>query len=79
MPIYRNVLALVKDDQSFLYLYDDDDMSRAALLLTFLEQVADREMTFEWYDAATLSQRVRLLKEESETEIRCYDGENEAF
>lgn len=51
-----NVLALVKDGHRFVFLYDDSSKDR--LLQTFGEYAADPELTFSWYDAAVLSQRI---------------------
>jgi hypothetical protein len=59
-----NVLALVKDGERYVFLYDDD--SSAALLQTLGRYAADPELSFSWYDAAVLSQKVRRLKREEE-------------
>jgi hypothetical protein len=57
-----NVLALVKDGERFVFLYDDD--SPAELLQTLGKYAADPELNFSWYDAAVLSQKVRRLQQE---------------
>ena len=54
-----NVLALVKESERFVFLYDDD--SPAELLQTLGKYAADPELSFTWYDAAILSQKVRHL------------------
>jgi len=54
-----NVLALVKESERFIFLYDDD--SPAELLQTLGKYAADPELSFTWYDAAVLSQKVRRL------------------
>lgn len=59
-----NVLALVKDGERYVFLYDDD--SSAALLQTLGKFAASPELNFSWYDAAVLSQKVRKLKREEE-------------
>jgi hypothetical protein len=56
-----NVLALLKGDQRYVFLYDD--RSADQLLQTFGRYAADPELNFSWYDAAVLSQRVRRLRE----------------
>ncbi len=60
-----NVLALVKDGERFVFLYDEESID------TLLEQLgsfaADPELSFSWYDAAVLSQRVRKQRERSES------------
>ena len=53
-----NMIALTKDGERFVFLYDDQ--SPAELLRTFGQYAADPELNFSWYDAAVLSQRVRM-------------------
>lgn len=55
-----NVIALVKDSERYIFLYDDE--SAPTLLQTLGRYAADPELSFTWYDAALLSQRVRRLK-----------------
>ncbi|MBB02190.1 MAG: hypothetical protein ACE37I_18725 [Rubinisphaera brasiliensis] len=55
-----NVLALVKDDQRYVFLYDE--ASHDQLLQTLGRYAADPELNFSWYDAAVMSQRVRALR-----------------
>ncbi len=59
-----NVLALVKDSERFIFLYDDE--STPELLRTLGRYAADKDLSFSWYDAAVLSQKVRRLKHEAE-------------
>lgn len=59
-----NVLALVKDGERFVFLYDDE--STSTLLQTFGRYAADKDISFSWYDAAVLSQKVRNLSRERE-------------
>jgi len=59
-----NVLALVKDSERYVFLYDDE--SPGALMQTLGRYAADPELSFTWYDAAILSQKVRRLKREVE-------------
>ncbi|MFV0443594.1 MAG: hypothetical protein ACK5Q5_08485 [Planctomycetaceae bacterium] len=61
-----NVLALVKDGERFVFLYDDESPSQ--LLQTLGKYAADPELNFSWYDAAVLSQKVRRLQQEVEEE-----------
>jgi hypothetical protein len=56
-----NILALIKGSERFVFLYDD--ASADQLLQTLGNYAADPELSFSWYDAATLSQRVRKLRE----------------
>ncbi len=63
-----NVLALVRDGQKYIFLYDDSSVQQ--VLSQLAEFASDTELDFTWYDAATLSQRVRdLQSEEAESEM----------
>ncbi|MEY3458610.1 MAG: hypothetical protein RL215_1767 [Planctomycetota bacterium] len=59
-----NVLAMVRDGQRYVFLYDD--LSIDALRRQFAEFAEDPELDFTWLDAATLSRRVRQMQDESE-------------
>ena len=61
-----NVLALVKDDERYIFLYDDE--SPQALLQQIGRFAADPELSFSWYDAAVLSQKVRRLSQQRRRE-----------
>jgi len=52
-----NVLALVKGEERFLFLYTDDN--RTETLRTLGRFASDPDINFSWYDAAVLSQRLR--------------------
>ncbi len=52
-----NVLALVKGNERYIFLYDD--ASRAEALRTLGRYASNPELSFTWYDAAVLSQKVR--------------------
>jgi len=58
-----NVLALVKDNQRYVFLFDDE--SHDELLCRLGESASDEELNFTWYDAAVLSQRVRQMRDEN--------------
>ena len=55
-----NVLALVRDSERYIFLYDD--ASDEQLLEQLGRFAADQDLSFTWYDAAVLSQKVRRLK-----------------
>ena len=55
-----NVLALVKDSERYVFLYDDEGCD--SLLRTLGRHAADSELSFTWYDAAILSRKVRRLR-----------------
>ncbi len=61
-----NVLALVKNSERYVFLYDDN--STESILQKLGEYAADQDLSFSWYDAAVLSQKVRRLKEELKDE-----------
>ena len=52
-----NVLALVKGTERYVFLYDDSH--RAETLRTLGRYASNPELSFSWYDAAVLSQKVR--------------------
>ena len=51
------VLALVKGNERYVFLYDD--ASRDEVLRTLGRFASNPDLSFTWYDAATLSQKVR--------------------
>jgi len=61
-----NVVALVKDTERYVFLYDD--VSSSQMLQTLGQYAADKELSFTWYDAAVMSQKVRKLRREAEQE-----------
>ena len=52
-----NVLALVKGAERYIFLFDDDN--RAETLRTLGRYASNPDLSFTWYDAAVLSQKVR--------------------
>jgi hypothetical protein len=52
-----NVLALVKGNERYVFLFDDDN--RVEMLRQFGRFAANPDLTFTWYDAAVMSQKVR--------------------
>ena len=63
MSLAINVLALVKDGERYVFLYDEQSTSQ--VLQTLGRYAADPELNFSWYDAAVLSQRVRHLHQDA--------------
>lgn len=55
-----NVVALVKGDERYLFLFNDDNKSET--LRTLGRYASNSELSFSWYDAAVLSQKVRNVK-----------------
>ncbi len=52
-----NVLALVKGEERYIFLFDDDNRSEA--LRTLGRYASNPDLSFTWYDAAVLSQKIR--------------------
>jgi len=52
-----NILALLKGNERYVYIYDD--ASRAALIDAFRDQAADPRLAFNWFDAAVLTDKAR--------------------
>ena len=62
-----NVIALVKDAERYIFLYDNE--SAPALMQTLGRFAGDPELSFTWYDAAVLSQKVRRQNREAAAEV----------
>ncbi len=56
-----NVLALVKGEERYIFLFDDDNRSETLRMLGRF--ASNPELSFTWYDAAVLSQKVRQISE----------------
>lgn len=54
-----NVLALVKGEERYIFLFDDQN--RAEALRTLGRYASNPDLSFTWYDAAVLSQKIRKL------------------
>ncbi len=52
-----NVLALVKGEERYVYVYEDSNGE--ALLEALRAHAADPDLTFNWFDAAVLTQKAR--------------------
>ena len=59
-----NVLALVKGEERYIFLFDDAHRSDALRALGRF--ASNPELSFSWYDAAVLSQRLRQSTEAAE-------------
>ena len=57
MPQEFNVLALIKGQERYIYIYDDE--SRPQLIDTFRDQAADPGWNLTWFDAAVLTEKAR--------------------
>jgi hypothetical protein len=61
-----NVLALIKGPERYVFVYDDE--SRPHLLEAFQAIAADPELSFNWHDAAVLTNKAR---EQAYTATEC--------
>jgi len=66
---YDVCLRLRKDSEEFRFRYNHSSSDTAALLRTLGNYASDKELSFTWYDAAVLSQKVRKLREEEEKRV----------
>ncbi|HBE90320.1 MAG: hypothetical protein A3G57_01395 [Candidatus Andersenbacteria bacterium RIFCSPLOWO2_12_FULL_45_8] len=54
-----NVLALVKGKERYVFLFDDDNRVEALRVLGRFAR--NQDLSFTWYDAAVLSQKIRQI------------------
>lgn len=67
-----NVLALVKGKERYVFLYNEEN--RGETLRTLGRYASDPELSFTWYDAAVLGQKIR--RDVQRAEIVAARGEN---
>ena len=63
-----NVLALVKGSERYVFLFDDTQL--AETLRALGRYASNPELSFSWYDAAVLSQKVRQVSQQQESTPR---------
>ena len=56
-PREFNILALIKGEERYVFIYDDD--SRAQLIDALRDQAADPGLSLSWFDAAVLTEKAR--------------------
>ena len=66
-----NVLALVKGTERYVFLYNDQN--RAETLRTLGRYASNPELSFTWYDAAVLSQKIRQESQQKKTNPHCIE------
>jgi hypothetical protein len=54
---------LVKGNERYVFLFDDDNRGEA--LRTLGRYASNPELSFSWYDAAVLSQKIRQTADEA--------------
>lgn len=57
-----NVLALIKGEERYVFVYDDE--SRQNLIDAFRDQAADPHLSLNWFDAAVLTCKAREQAEQ---------------
>lgn len=70
-----NVVALVKGEERYIFLFNDGQKSET--LRTLGKYASDSKLSFSWYDAAVLSQKVRNI-EQAKTSCN-FEGEGESL
>ena len=63
-----NVLALIKGNERYVFLYEDSQ--RAQALRTLGRFASNPDLSFSWYDAAVLSQKLRNAVPKTEIKVR---------
>ncbi len=58
-----NILALAKGEERYIFLYNDT--TRSEMLRTLGRYASNPELSFSWYDAAVMSQKVRKARKRS--------------
>lgn len=58
-----NVMSFNKDEERFVFLFDDEPESERQLLQTLGQMAADLDLSLSWYDAAVLTSKARQLKD----------------
>ncbi|MCL2304147.1 MAG: hypothetical protein FWC43_02245 [Planctomycetaceae bacterium] len=66
-----NVLALVKGPERYVFLYNDQN--RAETLRTLGRYASNPDLSFTWYDAAVLSQKIRQESQQKKVCSPCLE------
>ena len=61
-----NVLALIKGEERFIFVYDDD--SRERVIDSVRDKAADPSVSLNWFDAAVLTERARQQARTAESD-----------
>jgi hypothetical protein len=64
-----NVLALLKGNERYVYIYDEQ--SRDLLLESFRGHAASPELSLNWFDAAVLTQKAHEQTSEADEDAVC--------
>ncbi len=66
-----NVLALVKGTERYIFLFNEE--KRAETFRTLARFASNPELSFTWYDAAVLSQKIRQDNKSQTVNINTMD------
>ncbi|MFM7150191.1 MAG: hypothetical protein ACKO23_10145 [Gemmataceae bacterium] len=69
-----NVLALIKGDERYIYVYDE--ASRAKLIEAFHHHAADCQLSLNWFDAVVLAKKAA---EQDTLQIQPIGGKSNRF
>ena len=58
-PQALRIVALVKGEERYVFLFHDSEPSRSQAFRTLGRFACDPDLSFSWYDAAVVSQRIR--------------------
>jgi len=61
-----NVLALFKGEERYIFVYDEE--SRESLIEDIRHKAADPTIPINWFDAAVLTERIRMREESPQEE-----------
>lgn len=61
-----NVLAMMKGEERYVFLYDDKNRTETLRMLG--RYAADPQLSFTWYDAAVMSKKIREMAAQEEAE-----------
>ena len=62
-----NILALAKGEERYIFLYNDETRNETLRMLG--RYASNSELSFSWYDAAVMSQKVRKTQTQTEEEF----------
>ena len=63
-----NILALVKESERYVFLYDDTLESAEAILKVLNQYAEDEELSFTSFDAEILGQKARKMREDAKSD-----------
>ena len=67
-----NILALAKGEERYIFLYNEE--TRNETLRTLGRYASNAELSFSWYDAAVMSQKVRKNAKNAQSETPSFNS-----